>query len=858
MTLRWLVLVPVILLLLVRVTQAQVINIDTGSKANQIQPVCEIVLIDLVEGPFNWGLMDACWTGDRLYLPLDSLSSKLGVARLPGLAELDAAAVPFIQMLGTQDSIPALYFFDMASDNRLFVDGGILGVALSVEFEFSYREMRLRVFTPKPFPRRARIDRLSTLNQRVRPDEEYPNALNMRRKRYVIHPGVILWNVSGTQSYDTRNGNSSNGYFGNINYRTELLGGAFTVQQPFRDNRSLFDERPDMSLLWDTPSLKWLESVSVGVQNAMLSQSQIADGASITNRPAYPRTTAGNWYLDGVLPAGWDLEVLQGNYLVGFEMATVAETPYNFSLPLNFGQNNYTARWYNATGLQREQSYLLYIPTRALPQGEFEYTLSAGRLRSGSRGNYGAAQFSYGVLPNLTVTSDAYAVETPLDDFFYNVRPGFTFTDARGNAVEAKYAIKGGYEIGYQRLNLGSGNFGLNYTRNKPEEFESGFVLSSIRRNITGFADQRFKLGNTYGNISTRSSWIDFGRNENLTTSLRTQLSRARFQSTISYSRVFSRLENSRFASAYDQLSLGAFRSLNRYWSMSGSITAQPSSSRFQSVSLGAQRGFRSFYFSGDVRYDYQFKSFGMFISGRFQLNQIGIITQAQSLNKMVTSSASLYGNVAYDPSYNRLFLDYLNLPDRSGVAVAAFIDTNGNRKHDKDEPFVADIEVNMVRGGRKINSATGNTVTRIADLFPYQEYYVKVGASMDYPDYKPINPVIKFTAEPNRWKTIMVPMQPTVEVILYVTSANALAPNTSSLKLTLEPLDGDSDPYTTTGYNDGTIYLSQVIPGRYRMVWDDQQFRIRGLGLPMQDILEIKIADAPALEANIILPIRR
>jgi len=858
MTLRWLVLIPVILLLLARVTNAQIVDADTSSKSKLVQPVCEIVLIDLVEGPFNWGLMDACWTGDRLYLPLDSLSSKLGVARLPSLPELDAAAMPFIQMLGTQDSIPALYFFDVASDNRLFADGGILGIALSVEFEFSYREMRLRVFTPKPFPRRARIDRLSTLNQRIRPAEEFPNALNMKRKRYVIHPGIILWNVSGTQAYDARSGNHSSGYFGNVNYRTELLGGALTVQQPFRDNRSLFDERPDMSLLWDTPSVKWLESIRVGVQNATLSQSQIADGVSITNRPTYPRSTAGNWYLDGVLPAGWDLEVLQGNYLVGFEMATMAETPYNFSLPLNFGQNNYTARWYNATGLQREQSYLLYIPSRALPQGDFEYTLSAGRLRSGSRGNYGSAQFSYGVLPNLTVTNDVYAVETSFDDFYYNMRPGFTFTDVRGNALEAKYAVKGGYEIGYQRLNLGSGNVGVNYARIKPEEFESGFVLSSIRKNITGFADQRFKIGKTYGNISARGNWSDFGRNENLTTSVRTQLSRARLQTTLSYSRVFSRLEYSRFASAYDQLSLGAFRSLNRYWSMSGNITAQPSSTNFQSVSIGAQRGFRSFYFSSDVRYDNQFKSFGMFISGRFQLDQVGIITQVQSLNKTTISSASLYGNVAFDPSYNRVFFDYLNLPERSGVAVSAYIDTNGNRRHDVDEPFVTDIEVNMVRGGRKFKSGKGTTVTQIADLFPYQEYYVKIGASMDFPDYKPVHPVIKFTAEPNRWKAIMVPMQPTVEVILFVTSANALAPNTASLKLTLEPLDGDSESYKTTGYNDGTIYLSQVIPGRYRMVWDDQQFRIRGLGLPMQDILEIRIEDAPALEATIVLPVRR
>ncbi len=858
MMLRRLALVPALLLLFIGVSYGQVFDTGTSSKLTRIVPVCEIVLIDLVEGPFNWGLMDACWTGDRLYLPLDSLSSKLGVASLPGLAELDAAAVPFIQMLANQDSIPALYFFDVDSDNRLFADGGILGIALGVEFEFSYREMRLRIFSAKPFPKRARIDRLSTLNQRVRPIDEFPNALSMRRKRYLLHPGMLLWNVSGTQSYDARSGNASSGYFGNLNYRTELLGGAFSVQQPFRDSRSLFDERPDMSLLWDIPSSNLIESVKIGVQNAALSQSQLADGITITNRPTYPRLTAGNWYLGGVLPEGWDLEVMQGNYLVGFEMATLGETPYNFSLPLNFGQNNYTARWYNATGLQKEEAYLLYIPSRALPKGEFEYTFAAGRLRTGSRGNFGNAQFGYGVLPNLTITSDVYAVETILDDVFYNVRSGFTFTDPRGNALEAKYGLKGGYEFGYQRLNLGSGNVGVSYTRNKPEDLESGFLLSSIRRSITGYADQRFRVGNTFGNISTRGNWSDFGRNENLTTSVRAQLSRSRLQSTISYSRAFTRLEDARFVSAFDQLSLGAFRSVNRFWSMSGNVSAQLSKTQFQSVTIGAQRGYRSFYFSGDVRYDYQFKSFGAFVSARFQLNQMGIITQVQSLNKVTLSNATLYGNVAYDPSYNRVFFDYLNLPDRSGLAVAAFIDTNGNRKYDKDEPFVTDIDVKMVRGGRKIANSKGNTVTRIADLFPYQEYYVKVGSSMDYPDFKPINPVIKFVAEPNRWKTILVPMQPTVEVILYVSSANALAPNTASLKLTLVSIDGEGDTYVTTGFNDGTIYLSQVIPGRYRMVWDDQQLRIRGLGVPMQDILEINIEDAPMKEANIVLPIRR
>jgi hypothetical protein len=538
-------------------------------------------------------------------------------------------------------------------------------------------------------------------------------------------------------------------------------------------------------------------------------------------------------------------------------MATKSETPYNFSLPLNFGQNNYTARWYNSTGLQREQSYQLYIPSRALPKGEFEYTVSGGRLRTGSRGTFGNAQFGYGMLPNFSVSNDVYGVQTRTGDMYYNMRTGFTFTDSRGNALEAIYAVKGGYELGYQRLNLGSGNLGINYARNKPEDLEDGFVLSSIRKSISGYADQRFRIGNTNGNISARGNWSDFGRNENVTTSVSAHLSRSRLQSTISYNRAFTRLEKSSFNSAFDQLSLGAFRSVNRYWSMSGNVSAQPSNSRFQSVALGAQRGFRSFYFSSDVRYDHQLKSFGVFVSGRFQLDEVGIITQVQSLNNVTISNATMYGNVAYDPGYNRLFFDYLNLPDRSGVAVSAFIDTNGNKKHDKDEPFIPNMDVKMIHGGRKIEGDHGSTVTRIADLFPNQVYYVKIGSSAEYPDYKPISPVIRFIAEPNRWKTIMVAMQPTVEVILNVTSANALAPNTASLKLTLQPVDGDGDTYTATGFNDGTIYLSQVIPGRYRMIWDDQQFRIRGLGVPFQDILEIKIGDAPALEARIVLPVR-
>jgi len=438
------------------------------------------------------------------------------------------------------------------------------------------------------------------------------------------------------------------------------------------------------------------------------------------------------------------------------------------------------------------------------------------------------------------------------------MRSGFTFTDSKGNAIEGKYGIKGGYEIGYQRLNLGSGNLGFNYIRSKPEELERGFAVSSILRNISGYGDQRFRIGQLFGNISVRGNWTDFGRNENLSTSVRAQLSRARLQSTLSYNRAFTRIGNSRFSPAFDQLSMGAFRSVNRYWSMSGNLSAQPSSARFQSASLGVQRGFRSFYFSSDVRYDYQFKSFGMFVTGRFQLDQVGIITQVQSRNKVTFSNVTMYGNVAYDPGYNKVFFDYLNLPDRTGVAISAFIDANGNRKHDKGEQLVPNIDVNMVRGGRKIKGNFGSTITRVADLFPYQEYYVKIGASNEYPDYKPINPVIRFTAEPNRWKTIMVPMQPTVEVILYVSSANSLAPNTSSLKLRLEPIDADGDPYVATGFNDGTIYLSQVIPGRYRIVWDDQQLRIRGLGLPLEDILEITLEDAPALERSLVMQIRR
>lgn len=141
-----------------------------------------------------------------------------------------------------------------------------------------------------------------------------------------------------------------------------------------------------------------------------------AIGFRISNRPTYQPEYFNFQNIEGVLPAGWDVQLFRDNELIGY-VTSNAENRYLFKeIPLFFGMNNFRLVFYGPGGEVTEEKKSYNIGRNFIRPGESYYTLTLAGYRGDSR-TY--AKVDMGILNELTLNLNASAVDIQGDRHYY-------------------------------------------------------------------------------------------------------------------------------------------------------------------------------------------------------------------------------------------------------------------------------------------------------------------------------------------------------------------------------------------------------------------------------------------------------
>jgi len=123
-------------------------------------------------------------------------------------------------------------------------------------------------------------------------------------------------------------------------------------------------------------------------------------GVAVTNEPVYMPRFFGQALIRPVVPAGWEYEVYQGEYLVGVSTRGTQEP---VPTPIGYGTTPVRVRLLGPAGQERIEELTFLVPAIQVPPGEWRYFAGAGACRTRECQAFGYADLRRGVSRTLTV-----------------------------------------------------------------------------------------------------------------------------------------------------------------------------------------------------------------------------------------------------------------------------------------------------------------------------------------------------------------------------------------------------------------------------------------------------------------------
>lgn len=693
-----------------------------------------------------------------------------------------------------------------------------------------------------PVDERQKRETLRRRLQQARSGAPSPDApLLYGRERKVFAPGMLDYNLNFTQTERGQNVGLL------MNAGMELLGG--DLQGVLSGNYQ------NANLFTNTSGLRWryvlpgglrpddnvaITSVSVGqLHTTGMNNSTRLLGVGITNNPVIPRLNLDVFVIDGFTQPDSEVELLIGGQLVDFLRADEVGY-YRFNAPITFGTIRIGLRIYTPQGEVIIEDRQMQIPFTFLPKGFVTYNVQAGLPQFGldSLGNdaIGHADIAYGI-------SNALTVRAGVDHgsiFGLNNTYGILGLSAR---LFQQYLLN--VDILPNRYYQASGsvfyanNTSINaqYTEHVPgSEFN---FLGQIRdANLNVFFP--FQIYGKFSGfrVTGERLWFQNGVRTNYQADANTQIGRVVLR--VNYrERINGITESVTGLEQPGALSLGLMTT-----SMTYTILRSPSVPIFV----------RGMFIRGQFRYDTYLKtpqsynfllSQTLFRTGRFTLGydqdlirksgqlQVGFLydfnairtsTQFTARKDSYVAQQSFSGSLGVDPT-GQILPTNRDQVTRSGVSVRLFIDSNENGIYDVGEEIVPAKAVRLDRSANMLLGSDG--ILRITQLQSYWKYQMDVDINaLPNPNLAPKQKSFVFVAEPNRFRSIDIPLYQTGIIEGYVfVERSGQQQGLGGLRLILEK-DGaevESNEVIRT-FSDGGFYAFGLLPGYYKLRIDPKQ----------------------------------
>jgi len=690
------------------------------------------------------------------------------------------------------------------------------------------------------------------------------------RDRKMLGLGVFDYNLTYTNS------NLGNNLGMSFNAGMELLGG--DLQGTYQGNYY------EGNLVSNFSGLRWryvlprglqpernvgLASISVGqVSTTSFTNGANLIGVSISNNPVIPRLELDTFVIDGTTAPDSEVELLIGGQLVDFTRANEVGY-YRFNAPLTYGTVRLSTRIYTPSGEVIIQERQIQVPFSFLPKGFVGYNFQAGlpQFTSDSLGTelVTHADIAYGLTNTVTVRAGVDQGEIFGDQTIYPVF-GLSARIFQQYLLNIDVLPDRYYRATGSVFYASNTSINAQYTEYNPNSVLN--FRGQVRdANLNTFFP--LKLFGKFGGfrLTGERIWFDSGEGvNNYQVDFNTQINRVVFRVNYRGGRRGILIRENP-----TQNHFGLFTT-----SLTYTLPRTP----------GIPVYVRGLFLRGQYLYSTQLKqsesisfllSHTLFKTGRFTMRydrqlalkqsqfQVGFLIDFNSLRSSsqfskrtigYSAQQSISGSLAYDPVGKTVIPSNRDQITRSGVTVRLFVDKNENEIFDEGEEIVPAKALRLDRSANILLGSDG--LLRITQLQSYWKYRLDIDiAALPNPNLAPKIKSFSFIAEPNRFRSIDIPLYQTgiIDGTVFLEKDSELI-GQGGLRLIMLK-EGENEGKVIRTFSDGSYYSYGLLPGKYTLQVDPLQLEfMQASSNPAQLEFEIKaLADGDYLEGmNIIL----
>lgn len=693
----------------------------------------------------------------------------------------------------------------------------LLNVVFKLNVSFDFRSLSA-VLSPNyelPVIRSMKLDDARRFIKGFAGDTKYD--VFYPRKYHILKPGKLDWSISANQSP----------LFGNeikagIALGTEMFGGELSTWFFYSDKYGFNRNQQRYHWRWVDNEVKLIRQVQFGrIYNRSIATLLFpVDGFMVTNAPTTIRKALGTYQIADQTNPDWLVELYINHVLMDYTRAD-ASGYFSFQVPIVYGSTEVTLRYYGPNGEEHADRKTYNMPYNMLPVGEFEYRVSGGVLLNRINSIYGRAETNLGITKWLT----AGAGYEYLNSIAGNPHIPFgnvTLQPFSRMLLSGEYAHKVRYK----------GTLNYNFRSNSMFELYYAKYVEQQQAIVYNFLEERFgalTFPIRFKNLSTvtRASFrqniypnFSYNAAELMFSTFYRNVS-ANFSNFLNYTDFDDR-------NVYSSLSLG-FR-FDKGFTFRPSVMYSFSENKplwYQNfVSYKAElekqifkRGYLSVGYERNNLANYESVNMAL----RYDFSFLSTYASAHYANNEFQTSQSARGSLAFGGGNGYVHFDAREAVGRSAIAIKPYVDINFNQKRDANEPAV--FNLGITSSGGKALYRKNDSIVRIVGLDPFVDYSLVVNeSSLTNIAWRVNNKHIKFTTDPNQFKTIELAVLPMGEVSGTVLDENANGVS----RILMHILNSEGKPVTKIlTESDGFFSYLGLKPGQYSAEVDSTQLQV-------------------------------
>ncbi|WP_293880857.1 collagen binding domain-containing protein [Sphingomonas sp.] len=572
-----------------------------------------------------------------------------------------------------------------------------------------------------------------------------------------------------------------------------------------------------------------------GVSTALVAQSSVGRGISVTNRPVERNENFDKTNFRGELPRGWDAELYRNGQLLAFANDR-ADGRYEFlDVPLQYGQNRFEVVLYGPQGQVRREVKSVPVGLDSIPPRETYYWAGVDEdghdlinPAGGSVGRRGGWRGAFGIERGIdTRTSFASVLHSIMDE--HGIRRNYAEASLRRAIGPALVEVSGAQNLGggaALRTQL-LGEFGKTHVEVETIWANGGFTSDRLLENVTGLhqvgIDRYFGNGHTSipVHLDVRYTTRSVG-NDSLDLTARTSASLGRVSMT---GEIAWRQDYAHYGPdppSDIEAGILANARIGRVRVRGEARFRLAPESRFQSAALVGEWSAggdltHANDWRAEVGYDRDLHRARAGIGYVRRFDRVAVTFSGEgATDGSIAAGLNLAFSIGPDPRrHGGIRLTSDKLASHGSTMVRVYRDTNNNGRRDPGEPLEKNVQVSAGRiPVDAVTDAEGQVI--VDNLEPFQPVLIGIdGSSLPDPLVQPSTSGLVVTPRPGVTQAIELPLVSAGDVD--GTLARAGGGTMEGMDLELVDVEGRVAATTRSDF-DGFFLFEGVPYGQYHV----------------------------------------